>query len=74
VAGTLNVKYADVVGGRYDGPVVGIRHKFHGEDVGSVAGQDGGSQAELGRGGIRMVGMDINSVIIRPGGKEASGL
>jgi hypothetical protein len=36
-----------------------------------MAGHDGGSQAELGGRRVRVVGMDIDSVIIGAGGEQA---
>jgi len=72
VTGPLDIEDADIIGCGNDSPVVGVWHKLHREDVGLVTRHDGGGQVELGGRRVWMIGVDIDSVIIGAGGKQAS--
>jgi hypothetical protein len=72
VARVFYVEDANVVGTRYDGTVVRVGHKLHGEDVRSVACYDRGSKAELLRVRTRIVCVNVDTVVIGARGKEAA--
>jgi hypothetical protein len=64
VSRVLDVKDANVIGSRYDSAVVRIGHELHGEDVPPMARQYRRCEAELGRGRLGMIGMDVDAVVV----------
>ena len=60
----LNVEYSHVVCCANYGTIARVGHELDREDVGSVAGGDTGGQFKLRSGIIRLIGMDVDVLIV----------
>ena len=68
----LDVKYANIIGSRYDCAVIRVGHELDTEDVGAMACDNGCGEAELRCRRFGLVGMDIDTVVIRARCKQAT--
>lgn len=56
------------------GPIVGVGHELDGENIGSVAGKNGRVQGKRRSGGVRLVGVDVQMLIVGARGQQATRL
>jgi hypothetical protein len=71
MTGVLDIEYPYVIGGGYNDTISTIWHKFDGEYVGAVAGEDRSRKAELGRRCV-VIRVKVDSVVVRSARKKSA--